>query len=50
MGKPSSIYCDVEGAFVSNTVKKYLNYNHVKLIKTNGHAPVAERKFVHLRI
>ena len=44
MGKPSSIYCDVEGAFVSSSVKKYLNNNNVKLITTNGHAPVAERQ------
>ena len=44
MGVPTSVYCDVEGAFVSNIVKKYLNDNNVKLITTNGHAPVAERQ------
>ena len=44
MGKTSSIYCDVEGAFVNNIVKKYLNDNNVKLLTTNGHAPVAERQ------
>ena len=44
MNTPKSIYCDVEGAFVSNIVKKYMNDNNVKLITTNGHAPVAERQ------
>ena len=44
MGTPTSVYCDVEGAIVSNIVKKYLNDNNVKLITTNGHAPVAERQ------
>ena len=44
MNKPRSIYSDVEGAFTSNIVKKYLNDNNVKLITTNGHAPVAERQ------
>ena len=44
MGIPRSIYCDVEGAFTSNIVKKYLEDNKVKLITTNGHAPVAERQ------
>ena len=44
MGIPRSIYCDVEGAFTSNMVKKYLVDNNVKLITTNGHAPVAERQ------
>ena len=44
MGVPTSVYCDVEGAFVSNIVKKYLNDNNVKLITTNGHAPIAERQ------
>ena len=44
VGVPTSIYCDVEGAFVSNIVKKYLEEKHVKLITTNGHAPVAERQ------
>ena len=41
-----SIYCDNEGAFVSNIVKHFLTHNIVKLITTNGHAPVDER---HLR-
>ena len=44
MSIPKSIYCDVEGAFISNIVKKYLDENKVKLITTNGHAPVAERQ------
>ena len=44
MDKPRSIYCDVEGAFVSNIVKQYLDNTNVKLITTNGHAPVAERQ------
>ena len=44
MGKPRSIFCDVEGAFVSNIVKKYLEDNNIKRITTQGHAPVAERQ------
>ena len=44
MGIPKSVYCDVEGSFISNIVKKYLDENKVKLITTNGHAPVAERQ------
>ena len=44
MGVCKSIYCDNEGAFVSNIVKDFLTDKNVKLITTNGHAPVAERQ------
>jgi hypothetical protein len=44
MGVCKTIYCDNEGAFVSNIVKEFLNEKNVKLITTNGHAPVAERQ------
>jgi hypothetical protein len=41
--KPLSIYSDMEGAFVSNEVKKYFEDNNIKPITTLTHAPIAER-------
>ena len=42
--KPSTIYSDNEGAFVSNEIQSYFKKQNIRHITTLGHAPVAERQ------
>ena len=50
MGVPKSVYCDVEGSFISNLVKKYLDEQNVKLIRQMGMHLLRIAKYEHLRI
>jgi hypothetical protein len=43
-GKPSTLYTDNEGAFLSNEAKKYFQDEGIRHLTTLGHAPVAERQ------
>lgn len=43
-GKPSTIFSDNEGAFVSNEIQKYFEDEGIRHLTTLGHAPVAERQ------
>ena len=43
-GKPTTIYSDNEGAFISNEFKKYFQDEGIRHLTTLGHAPVAERQ------
>ena len=42
-GKPETIYSDIEGAFVSNEIQKYVRDNNIRHLTTLTHTPVAER-------
>jgi hypothetical protein len=41
--KPDAIYCDEEGAIMSNKVQRYFLREGIKHIITRSHAPLAER-------
>jgi hypothetical protein len=42
-GKPKTIYCDGEGAFVGKDIQEYLLKENIRMINSRNHAPYAER-------
>ena len=56
IGKPESIYSDMEGSLLSKEFIKLLNENNIKQITTLNHAPYAEvfirtlKQFIHNRL